>query len=313
MTGRAFITGGSGFAGKRLTRHLRDAGWEVMPSACPPAEGMLACDVTDPASIDAALAAAGDVTHVFHLGAIAFVPQANRDPVRAMEVNVNGTIRLCEALRARRNAPRLVFISSGEVYGPPVSLPVDESHPLNPANTYSISKAAADQYCAQLSRTGALDIVRLRPFNHAGPGQSDQYVLSSFARQIAAIDAGQAEPVVRVGNLEAARDFLHVDDVLRAYAMAATDAPAGEAYNVCAGQCYRIQEALDHLLAMSTASIRVEQDPTRMRPSDVPEIRGSHAKLTDATGWHPEIAFETVLHNLITYWRETLSGDAATP
>ena len=309
MTQRALITGAGGFAGQRLTRLLRDGGWEVVPTACPAGPEMVSCDVTDGASIEAALTDAGEVTHVFHLGAITFVPHAEQDPLRAMEVNLNGTIRLCEALRSRPNAPRFVFISTGEVYGPPVYVPVDEKHPLQPGNVYAISKAAADHYCARLGKAGALDIVRIRAFNHSGPGQSDDFVLSSFARQIAAIDLGQAEPVVRVGNLEAARDFLHVDDVLRAYVLAAEQGVAGEVYNVCAGRSYKIQEALDQLLAMSSVAIKVERDPARMRPSDVPEVRGTHEKLTAATGWEPEIAFEDLLRDLMDHWRTTLSGD----
>lgn len=310
MTGRAFITGAGGFVGQRLVQFLRREGWDVVPSGYPANPDLIPCDVTHPASIRAALDAAGDITHVFHLGAIAFVPQADSDPTRAMDVNLNGTIRLCEALRALKAPPRLIFVGSSEVYGPPMSLPMTEEHPLNPANVYSISKAAADHYCASLSRIRALDIVRMRPFNHAGPGQSEQYVLSSFARQIAAIEAGQSEPVVRVGNLEAARDFLHVDDVIRAYLAVSQHAAPGSVYNVCSGQSYRIQEALDKLLALSSTAIAIEQDATRMRPSDVPEVRGAHDKLTADTGWKPSIDFDTVLDDLLTYWRDALSREA---
>ncbi len=308
MIGKALITGAGGFVGKRLTAHLLSEGWEVVCSGFPSGDGMLPCDVTDPASIEALLAQAQGITHVFHLGAIAFVPDANQNPTRAMDVNLNGTINLCQALQKLSPSPRLIFIGSAEAYGIPVFLPMTEEHPLNPNNVYSISKAAADHYCACLSRTGALDIVRMRPFNHSGPGQSDQFVLSSFARQIAEIEAGQADAVVRVGNLDAARDFLHVDDVLRAYAAVALQAPAGEVYNVCANRGYKIQEALDRLLSLSSVAIRVEQDPARLRPSDVPEVRGSHDKLTAATGWQPEIEFNDLLASLLAYWRDTVSG-----
>ena len=313
MTGRALITGAGGFVGQRLTKHLTATGWDVVPCAFPETPGMIPCDVTDGRSIAAALEQAGALTHVFHLGAIAFVPEAAEDPTRAMDVNLNGTIRLCEALRNGATPPRLVFIGSAESYGPPQYLPVDEKHPLNPGNVYAISKTAADHYCAGLSKAGVLDIVRMRPFNHSGPGQSDQYVLSSFARQLAVIEAGQGEAVMRVGNLDAARDFLHVDDVLRAYALAALNAPAGAVYNVCAGQSYAIREALDRLLAMSAVSIRVEQDPARMRPSDVPDVRGSHDTLTADTGWTPEIDFDTVLHDLVDYWRNALAAESPAP
>lgn len=306
MTRRALITGAAGFVGQRLAAYLQGQGWDVIGSGYPAAGGMIPCDIRDGASVARMVAEAGAVTHVFHLAAIAFVPEAERNPALAMEVNLNGTIHLCEALGQATNPPRLLFIGSSDAYGPPQSLPVTEVHPLAPANAYAISKAAADHYCAHVVRARGLDCVRLRPFNHTGPGQSEHFVLSSFARQIAAIEAGQHAPFVEVGNLDAARDFLHVDDVIRAYALAATDATAGEAYNICSGRAIRIQEALERLLAMSTVPIAVQQDSARLRPSDVPEVRGSHEKFTAATGWRPEIEFETLLRDLLAYWRGEL-------
>lgn len=303
MIGRALITGAAGFVGRRLTGYLRDQGWTVVGSGHPESAGMLPCDIRDRASVDRMLEAAGDVSHVFHLAAIAFVPEAEEDPVRAVDVNLNGTIHLCNALRNRAAPPRLVFVGSSDAYGPPQSLPITEDHPLCPANTYAISKAAADHYCARLARVTALDCVRLRPFNHAGPGQSDQYVLSSFARQIAAIEAGRSEPVLRVGNLEASRDFLHVDDVLRAYELAALHGLPGAVYNICSGQSVRIQDVLDRLLAMSSVSIEVSPDPARQRPSEVPEVRGAHDHITADTGWRPEIDTDTLLRDVLQYWR----------
>lgn len=306
MTGRALITGAAGFVGRRLATRLRENGWDLVLSGLPAAPGMLPCDMRDGSSVARLVRDAGEVTHVFHLAAIAFVPEAENDPIRTMEVNLNGTIHLCEALRECPSPPRLLFVGSADAYGPPQTVPVTEDHPLNPANAYAISKAAADHYCARLVRANAFECVRLRPFNHTGPGQSEHYVLSSFARQIAAIEAGLHAPVVHVGNLEAARDFLHVDDVLRAYELAALHAPPGEAYNICSGRSVRIQEALDRLLAMSAAPIEVRQDLARMRPSDVPEVRGSHDKLTEATGWRPEIEFDTLLRDLLDFWRAEL-------
>ena len=311
MNKRALVTGAGGFVGTRLTRHLEGQGWEVVRSGHPAVTGMIPCDFQDDRAVRALVADAGPLTHVFHLAAIAFVPDAERDPVRAMDVNLNGTIRLCSALRDVAAPPRLIFIGSSEIYGPPQALPMTEAHPIAPANTYAISKAAADHYCAYLSRIRALDIVRMRPFNHAGPGQADSYVLSSFARQIAEIEARLRAPMLETGNLEAARDFLHVDDVLRAYEAAALHAPGGEAFNVCSGQAQPIQSALDQLLALSSATIEVRHDPARMRPSDVPEVYGSSAKLTEMTGWRPEIAFDTLLRDLLNYWRSAIADHSA--
>lgn len=311
MTGRALITGAAGFVGIRLAARLRQQGWDVVCSGYPATEGMLPCDISDPASVRQLVQDAGELTHVFHLAAIAFVPEADQDPARAITINLNGTIHLCQALRQSAKPPRLIYIGSADAYGPPQFLPTTEDHPLIPYNTYAISKAAADHYCAALSRAKALDCIRMRPFNHTGPGQPDQYVLSSFARQIAAIEAGQHEPILRVGNLEAARDFSHVDDVLRGYELAALHGVPGEAYNICSGKRLPIQEALDRLLAMSAVSIDVQQDPARLRPSDVPEVRGSHEKLTAATGWRPEIGVDTLLRDLLDYWRTELGVNTA--
>lgn len=311
MTGRALITGAAGFVGKRLAAYLRKQGWEVVCSGYPAAEGMIPCDIGDAASIARMVREAGSLTHVFHLAAIAFVPEAERDPVRAMDINLNGTIRLCQSLRTSANPPRLVFVGSADSYGPPRSLPVTEEHPLNPVNAYAISKAAADHYCGALSRAKVLDCVRLRPFNHAGPGQSDQFVLSSFARQIAAIEAGRHAPVLRVGNLEASRDFLHVDDVIRAYELAALHGASGEVYNIASGRAIQIQDALDRLRALSAVPVALEQDPARLRPSDVPEMRGSHERFTAKTGWRPEIDINTILNGLLDYWRAELGVTTA--
>lgn len=306
MSKSAFITGARGFVGRALTEWLEGRGWRVTPSAWPAEAGVLECDVRDEASIGAALKAAGKITHVFHLAAVAFVPDAARAPLQAMDINLQGTIRLAHVMQQLCPEARLVFIGSAEAYGPPRFLPVDESHPLNPQNAYAVSKAAADQYLESLSRDGVLNIVRVRPFNHSGPGQSTAFVLPSFAEQVARAAAGAADPVIRVGNLDAARDFLHVRDVVRAYERIARDGEAGQVYNVCSGQARTIQSALDLLLGMAGAGIRVERDPARMRPSDVPSIQGSHEALTQRTGWQPEISFENLMEELYAFHRDAV-------
>ncbi|HPO12619.1 MAG TPA: GDP-mannose 4,6-dehydratase [Candidatus Hydrogenedentes bacterium] len=308
MTRRALITGGAGFAGRVLHDYLTRQGWETVRCDCMASPGVLSCDITDANQVDAVFQQAGGITHVFHLAAIAFVPTANRDPAAAMNVNLIGAIRIAEAMRQHAPAARLLSIASAEVYGRPISLPITETHPLNPVNPYAISKAAADFYCAYLHEGHKVDVVRVRPFNHAGPGQSDQFVLSSFARQIAEIEAGQRTPVVKVGNLRAARDFLHVNDVVRAYELIALRGHSGEAYNICSGAARTIQDALNLLIQMSPKSIVVEEDPERFRPVDVPEVTGSHAKLTEHTGWTPQIPFEEILSDILNAWRKHFRG-----
>ncbi len=302
---RALITGAAGFVGKALVGYLLQHGWDVCATDAISGSdaGMFVADVSDRAQTDALLEWAGPVTHVFHLAAIAFVPDAGRDPARAFEVNLTGTINIADSVRNHVPSAKLIYIGSADAYGPPQALPISEEHPLNPLNPYAITKAAADQYCAYLSKTTELQIIRLRPFNHSGPGQSDAFVLSSFARQIAQIEAGQRPPVLYVGNLEAARDFSHVDDIVRAYETAALGAIAGEAYNLSSGNAITIGEALDRLLSLSRASIKVEPDPRRMRAVDVPVIVGSHQKFTQATGWRAQTSFENLLGDLLNYWR----------
>lgn len=304
MSGRALITGATGFVGRLLGAHLQTAGWEIIRWGYPPEPDAIACDLTQADQVENALKQSGPLTHVFHLAALTFVPDAIRDPGAAMRVNYQGTVTLAESIRKQLPEARFLYVSSAEVYGPPKESPLTEEHPLFPANPYAISKAAADLYGAFLYKSRALDVLRLRPFNHSGPGQSNQFVLSSFARQIADIESGRREPVLRVGNLASARDFLHVNDVLRAYEMAARLGQSGEAYNVCSGQAYRIEDALNTLLSLSEKAITVVQDPERFRPVDVPEFRGSHQKLTAHTGWMPQCSFEELLHDLLTFWRQ---------
>lgn len=308
MTQRALITGAAGFVGQRLSRHLKELGWEVVSTDF---QGKVDyhADLCDNTAVRQLLDQVGPVTHVFHLAAMAFVPDAGKDPAGAMDINLLGTIRLATALQDLGTVPRLIFIGSADAYGPPQFLPIIEEHPLKPQNPYAISKAAADQYCQYLSKSSDLEIIRVRPFNHSGPGQSDRFVLSSFARQIAAATLHPDAATIKVGNLEAARDFAHVDDILRGYAALAIDGIPGHAYNLCSAKAQTIDHALDTLLSFTEVPIKVEQDPERMRPVDVPLVEGCYEKAQQDTGWEPKITFETLLHELYDYWLETLQQE----
>ncbi len=302
MTGRALITGAAGFVGRHFSKQLQAHGWDVVLSDRD-TEGYLPCDFGSADDIHALVDSVGELSHVFHLAARTFVPDSMADPSGAFQVNLIGTIHLMNRLARMAHPPRVVFIGSAEAYGPPQFLPMTEAHPLAPENPYAISKAAADAYCAYLGRTSPLEIIRVRPFNHSGAGQSPQFVLSSFARQIAQIEAGKEAPIIHVGNLDAQRDFSHVADVLSAYELLALKGEPGEAYNVCSGNAVRIGDALQQLLAMSTAEISVEMDPSRVRPVDVPEVRGSSEKLRAHTGWQAERTFDFLSKELLDYWR----------
>jgi len=268
MRKRALITGADGFVGSVLCRYLAEAGWEMRAAVLREAynpEAEFQCDITDGDQVDALLAWAGRVDVVFHLAALTFVPESIQHPRRSMRVNVEGTMNLLEVCRARLPKSSFLYVSTAEVYGPPLELPIREEHPLNPQNPYAISKAAADSYCAYYHKSTGYAVVRMRPFNHSGPGQSDQFVLSSFARQIAQAEAGVSEPIVQVGNLDARRDFLHVDDIVRAYERAALRGVPGEAYNIASGKAVSIREALQMLLDMATIPIAVEPVPERSK------------------------------------------------
>jgi GDP-4-dehydro-6-deoxy-D-mannose reductase len=314
MSRRALVTGSEGFAGRILCRRLVDGGWDVIGAdvtAPEDASDRRRCDLTDPQQAGELVERAGPVTHVFHLAGLTFVPQAMEDPVRAMRVNYGGTVHLLRAVRMFQPQARVLHVSTSEVYGPPGYLPVDEEHPINPVNPYSISKAAADHYARFLAGDGEMDLVLARPFNHSGPGQSPAFVLSSLARQVAEIEAGRAEPVLRVGNLAAARDFSHVDDVARAYELLVLKGRRGEVYNICSGRSHTIQEAMEGLIALTGRAIRWEIDPARWRPEADPEIRGCHAKLTADTGWRPEVDFPTLLADVLDDWRARVRSPKA--
>lgn len=307
MSGRALVTGAAGFVGRTLSSYLAGKGWTV--SGCDldvPADAdvLHACDVTDLKSVSAMAEWAGDVTHVFHLAGLAFAPDAKRDPAAAFRVNLEGTINVAEAVRTRWPNARIVFAGSAEAYGPPQSLPITEDHPLDPQHPYAISKAAADLYCGFLHREHGVDVVRLRPFNHSGPGQAPVYVLSAFARQFAQIERGEQEPVLRVGNLDSLRDFSHVSDIVVAYELAAIEGESGEAYNLCSGVSHAIRDIVEILTKLTKIEVKVEQDPNRIRPNEIKEVRGSNQKFHARTGWSPAKSLEDILGDLLEHWRE---------
>lgn len=313
MKNRALVTGADGFVGGVLCRHLAQSGWGVRSAVLRAAlnpETEFQCDITDSGQVDGLIAWAGPVDVVFHLAALTFVPDSIEHPQQAMRVNVEGTMHLLDACRARLPDSRFVYVSTSEVYGPPVELPIREEHPLNPQNPYAISKAAADNYCAYFHKSTGYAVVRMRPFNHSGPGQSDPFVLSSFARQVARAEKGLSEPIVEVGNLNARRDFLHVDDVVCAYELAALEGVPGEAYNIASGKAVSIHEALRMLLDMASITIAVQPASERLRPVEVPEVYGSAEKLKTATGWEPHKTVEALLADVLDYWRARESTPA---
>lgn len=260
--------------------------------------------MTDPAAVRAAMAAAAPDA-VVHLAAQASVAASQADPLGTYRVNYGGTLAVLEAAALVAPRARVLFVSSGQVYGPaaPGAPPFDESSPLRPGSPYDRTKAAGDLLAAHYAAARELDVVRARPFNHTGPGQADAFVASSFARQIAEIEAGVREPRLLVGNLEGARDFLDVGDVVDAYArLLERDVPAG-AYNVASGRGVSARDVLETLLDRSSARsrIRVEVDPARVRPATASV--GDSSKLRAATGWAPRVPLADTLGRLLEDWR----------
>ena len=300
---RVLVTGASGFVGRHLLAALRAAGHETIAAGGPhdPAP-FVPLDLHDAASVERVVGAAAPGA-IVHLAGQAFVPQSMSDPLGTLGVNASGTAYLLEAARAFRDRTRVplrvLVISSAEVYGlqRPERMPLDENAVAHPGNPYAASKLAAEVYALAWTRAFALDVLVARPFNHIGPGQDARFAIPSFARQLAEIAAG-APAVMKVGNLEAQRDFLDVRDVCAAYVLLVANARPGEVYNVCSGRPVAIREVLRQLITIAHVPVEVRDDPERMRPSDLPILSGDATKMRAATGWEPGIALATSLRDI---------------
>jgi len=315
---RALITGAGGFVGGYLCAYLlAHTDWELMGTVYPhpvetqPPEPRLRLEHADLRDPEGVRTFVDEVQpdYIFHLAAQSFVPTSFADPWDTLENNIRAELNLLEAVRRSRREVRVLVIGSNEEYGAPKpeELPQTEESPLRPSNPYAVSKVAQDFMGLQYHLAYGLAIVRVRPFNHTGPGQSPRFVVPAFASQIARIEAGLMEPVVKVGNLEAARDFTDVRDMVRAYHLAVTQGEPGQVYNLASGRPQSIQGLLETLLSYARVEIRVERDPARYRPVDVPVAYGSAAKFHRLTGWEPQIPFEQTLRDVLEYWRGQVS------
>ncbi|ABQ90242.1 GDP-mannose 4,6-dehydratase [Roseiflexus sp. RS-1] len=311
---RALITGINGFVGGHLAEHLLSSGlWEVAGIARQPALALetltgrvtyVAADLSDREQTLRALASIRpDV--IFHLAGQSNVPHAFADPHTTVQMNIGAQLNLFLSVLQLRIDPLIIVASSNEIYGlvRPEDLPVNEQTPLRPVNPYAVSKAAQDLFAYQYHISHRMRTVRLRPFNHIGPRQTEAFVVPAFAAQIARIEAGLQPPVLRVGNLAAERDFSDVRDIVRAYELAALHGEVGAAYNVGSGQAVGVQRILDILLTFSTHDIQIEPDPSRMRPSDVPRVVCDASRFHADTGWTPRIPLEQTLFDTLEYWR----------
>ena len=213
-------------------------------------------------------------------------------------------MNLLQALKQSDFKGQLLFVGSGDMYGlvPPASLPIAESFPLKPRNPYAVSKVAAEALCYQWSQTECMNIVMARPFNHIGPGQSERFVVSDFARQIMEIKLGKRAAEIDVGDIDVTRDFTDVRDVVRAYLMLLREGKNGEAYNVCSGKEISIREILQQLMALAGVQASIRQDSARFRPAEQRRVYGACDKLLAASGWQPEISLEQSLVDNLNFW-----------
>ena len=292
---RVFVTGGSGFVGTWLKRHLQAHGDDVFDDMV---------DITDAAALRSA------VHHVqpdavYHLAGLANVGESWTDPAAAFTVNATGTLHLLEAVRALADVPRVLVVCSAEVYGTvrPDELPLREDAPLRPASPYAASKVGAEFLALQAFLGYGTPTIRVRAFNHIGPGQGEGFVVSALAKRIAEAERdGQHEIVV--GNVTTRRDFTDVRDVVRAYRLLIERGDPGAVYNVCSGVDQSIDGIARRLLQLSTAELSLVVDPHEQRKVDVPVLRGDAHALRVATGWGPEIELDVTLREVLEFWRE---------
>jgi GDP-4-dehydro-6-deoxy-D-mannose reductase len=311
---RVLITGVAGFAGSHLAEYLLgETGVQIHGTIhhhtrrIRHLQGQLTLhqgDLRNPEWVDELLRQVRPAA-VIHLAAWSDVGGSWQQPWVAYELNVRCQLNLLESARRVVPESRVLVVASNEVYGlvQPQDLPVDEKTPFRPNNPYGVSKIAQDMMAYQYWNSYRLPTLRARSFNHIGPGQSDDFAASAFARQVAEIEAGLKEPLLRVGNLDAERDFTDVRDVVRAYWLLVQRGEPGEVYNVGSGRSRPVRWLLDTLLGMARVSIQVQLDPDRLRPSDVPRSVCDNRRLVKATGWRPTYDLHRTLEDLLGSWR----------
>lgn len=317
---KAFITGVTGFAGSYLAQHLLStkrysvSGTYLFEESIKNVDAikndldLIKVDLSDEKKISNIVKKVSPSV-IFHLAALTSPADSFKNPTDTLTSNISLQVNLMEAVRKNNLLDtKILIVSSGEIYGivKKEDLPIDEETPLRPTNPYSVSKIAQDFLGLTYFLSYKLKIIRVRPLNHIGPRQSPNFVVSSFAKQIAEIEKGKRPPVMHVGNLEAERDFTNVKDMVAAYLLVVEKGQYGEVYNLGSGTSYRISEILNKLIGMSSSRIKVEKDRNLLRPNDNPRLVCDASKFIKLTGWKPKITIEETLKDTLDYWRNII-------
>lgn len=312
---RALVTGCNGFVGRAMVERLAGGGYEVWGvdrsigtsefhgknrSAADLADGNLVARTIEEAHPDC----------IIHLAAQSSVKRSFEEPAETLRDNTVPAMNILETVRRSGIPARVLLVGSAEEYGTVDAslLPLLESTPSNPESPYALAKAMQNQYGRMFAKLFGVDVVMTRSFNHTGPGQRDAFVLSNFAKQVAEIKSGAREPVIEVGNVDVRRDFLDVRDVCDGYVVLLQKGRSGETYNVCSGRSYRIGDLLDQLCAIAGVRVTIRVDETRLRPVDMPELRGDPAKMREHTGWTARRPINETLRSLLDYWDKEANG-----
>ena len=306
---RVLVTGAGGFVGPHLVAALVAAGARVRgaglgaPPAGTPLEDWRDADFTDAAQARAALAVA-PLDAIVHLAGQSSAARSFEAPQETFRANVTGTWTLLESVRVDAPAARVLVVGTSEVYGTlEPGTRAGEDTPFHPLSPYALSKAAAEQVARAYAETHALDVVCTRPFSHTGVGQSPRFVVPSFAQQIAAIEAGRAEPVLRVGNLDVTRDLSDVRDIVRGYCALLERGKRGVAYNLCRGEGINLRDLVAELAALAHVKVGIEVDPARLRPADMPWLVGDPSLAERDTGWRVQVPLADTLRDVLDEWR----------